>query len=48
MSEINKKISVGIINLELHNLFSIFHAMKILVTMLKFIIYNNQNTIQIY
>lgn len=31
MLEISKKkISVGIINLELHNLFSIFHAMKIL------------------
>ena len=31
MSEIkNKKISVGIINLEFHNLFSIYHAIKIL------------------
>ena len=29
MSEIkNNKISVGIINLEFHNLFSIFHAIK--------------------
>ena len=31
MSEINnRKISVGIINLELNNLFSIYHAIKIL------------------
>ena len=43
MSEINKKkISVGIINLELHNLFSIFHAMKILGYNVK--IYNLQHS----
>ena len=43
MSEINKKkISVGIINLELHNLFSIFHAMKILGYNVK--IYNLQQS----